>query len=66
MQRHSHLWCSSFPSCDQSHLAQNHDVAIIDNLATERRKNIELLLDHRRVSLIGGAPRTSTSLMEVR
>ena len=27
-------------------LAQNHDVAIIDNLATGRRVNIEHLLDH--------------------
>jgi len=39
--------------CGRSHLAQNHDVAIIDNLATGRRENIELLLDHRRVTLIG-------------
>jgi len=36
-------------------LAQNHDVVIIDNLATGRRENIEHLLDHPRVNFIEGS-----------
>ena len=36
-------------------LAQNHDVVIIDNLATGRRENIEHLLDHPRVTFIEGS-----------
>ena len=36
-------------------LAQNHDVVIIDNLATGRRVNIEHLLDHPRVTFIEGS-----------
>ena len=33
-------------------LSQNHDVVIIDNLATGRRENIEHLLDHPRVTFV--------------
>ena len=36
-------------------LSQNHDVVIIDNLATGRRENIEHLLDHPRVTFIEGS-----------
>ena len=36
-------------------LSQNHDVVIIDNLATGRRVNIEHLLDHPRVTFIEGS-----------
>ena len=36
-------------------LAQNHDVVIIDNLATGRRENIEHLLDHPRVTFVEGS-----------
>jgi nucleoside-diphosphate-sugar epimerase len=36
-------------------LAQNHDVVIIDNLATGRRVNIEHLLDHPWVTFIEGS-----------
>ena len=36
-------------------LAQNHDVVIVDNLATGRRVNIEHLLDHPRVTFIEGS-----------
>ena len=36
-------------------LSQNHDVVIIDNLATGRRENIEHLLDHPRVTFVDGS-----------
>ena len=36
-------------------LSQNHDVVIIDNLATGRRENIEHLLDHPRVTFVEGS-----------
>jgi UDP-glucose 4-epimerase len=36
-------------------LSRNHDVVIIDNLATGRRVNIEHLLDHPRVTFIEGS-----------
>ena len=36
-------------------LTQNHDVVIIDNLATGRRENIEHLLDHPRVTFVEGS-----------
>ena len=39
-------------------LAQNHDVIIIDNLATGRRENIEHLLEHPRVTFVEGASPT--------
>jgi len=42
-------------SCGTSHLAQHHDVVIIDNLATGRRVNIEHRLDHPRVTFIEGS-----------
>jgi len=37
-------------------LAQNHDVVIIDNLATGRRENIQHLLDHPRVTFASPHP----------
>jgi nucleoside-diphosphate-sugar epimerase len=37
------------------HLAQYHDVIILDNLAIGRRENIEHLLDHPRVTFIEGS-----------
>ena len=44
------------PPCGRSHLAQNHDVVIIDNLATvPGRVNIEHLLDHPRVTFVEGS-----------
>ena len=46
-------------------LAQNHDVVIIDNLATGRRENIEHLLDHPRVNFIEGSITDLDLLMEV-
>jgi nucleoside-diphosphate-sugar epimerase len=46
-------------------LAQNHDVVIIDNLATGRRVNIEHLLDHPRVTFIEGSITDLDLLMEV-
>jgi NAD(P)-dependent dehydrogenase (short-subunit alcohol dehydrogenase family) len=46
-------------------LAQNHDVVIIDNLATGRRENIEHLLDHPRVTFIEGSITDLDLLMEV-
>jgi len=36
-------------------LAQNHDVVVIDTLATGRRENVEHLLDHPRVTFIEGS-----------
>ncbi len=51
-------------SCGTSHLAQNHDVVIIDNLATGRRVNIEHLLDHPRVTFIEGSITDLDLLME--
>ena len=45
-------------------LAQNHDVVIIDNLATGRRENIEHLLDHPRVTFIEGSINDLDLLME--
>jgi nucleoside-diphosphate-sugar epimerase len=36
-------------------LARDHDVVIIDNLATGRRENIEHLLGHPRVTFIEGS-----------
>ena len=36
-------------------LSQNHDVVIIDNLATGRQENIEHRLDHPRVTFIEGS-----------
>ena len=36
-------------------LAQNHDVVIIDNLATGRRENIEHLANHPRVTFVEGS-----------
>ena len=45
-------------------LAQNHDVVIIDNLATGRRVNIEHLLDHPRVTFIEGSITDLDLLME--
>jgi UDP-glucose 4-epimerase len=36
-------------------LVQNHDVVIIDNLATGRRENIEPLLGHPRVTFVEGS-----------
>ena len=35
-------------------LSQNHDVIIIDNLATGRLENIEHLLEHPRVTFVDG------------
>ena len=53
-------------SCGTSHLAQNHDVVIIDNLATvPGRVNIEHLLDHPRVNFIEGSITDLDLLMEV-
>ena len=46
-------------------LAQNHDVVIIDNLATGRRENIEHLLDHPRVTFAEGSITDHDFLMEV-
>ena len=51
-------------SCGTSHLAQNHDVVIIDNLATGRRENIEHLLDHPRVTVVEGSITDLDLLME--
>ena len=45
-------------------LAQNHDVVIIDNLATGRLENIEHLLDHPRVTFIEGSVTDLDLLME--
>jgi len=45
-------------------LAQNHDVVIIDNLATGRRENIEHLLDHPRVTFVEGSITDLDLLME--
>lgn len=45
-------------------LAQNHDVVIIDNLATGRRVNVEHLLDHPRVTFIEGSVTDLDLLME--
>ena len=45
-------------------LSQNHDVTIIDNLATGRRENIEHLLDHPRVEFIEGSITDLDLLME--
>jgi nucleoside-diphosphate-sugar epimerase len=45
-------------------LAQNHDVVIIDNLATGRRENIEHLLDHPWVTFIKGSIADLDLLME--
>jgi nucleoside-diphosphate-sugar epimerase len=36
-------------------LSQNHDVVIIDNLATGRRENIKHLIGHPRVTFIKGS-----------
>jgi nucleoside-diphosphate-sugar epimerase len=36
-------------------LSRDHDVVIIDNLATGRRVNIEHLLDHPRVTFVEGS-----------
>ena len=52
-------------SCGTSHLAQHHDVVIIDNLATGRRVNIEHLLDHPRVTFVEGSITDLDLLMEV-
>ena len=51
-------------SCGTSHLAQNHDVVIIDNLATGRRENIEHLLAHPRVMVVEGSITDLDLLME--
>ena len=45
-------------------LAQNHDVVIIDNLATGRREKIEHLLDHPWVTFIEGSITDLDLLME--
>ena len=45
-------------------LAQNHDVVIIDNLATGRRVNIEHLANHPRVTFIEGSVTDLDLLME--
>ena len=45
--------------------AQDHDVTIIDNLATGRWVNIEHLLDHPRVEFIEGSITDLDLLMEV-
>ncbi len=45
-------------------LAQNHDVVIIDNLATGRLENIEHLLDHPRVTFVEGSVTDLDLLME--
>ena len=46
-------------------LAQNHDVVIIDNLATAPgRENIEHLLDHPRVTVVEGSITDLDLLME--
>ena len=47
-------------------LSQNHDVVIIDNLATGRRENIEHLLDHPRVTFVEGSITDLDLLMETR
>jgi UDP-glucose 4-epimerase len=46
-------------------LSQNHDVVIIDNLATGRRVNLEHLLDHPRVTFVEGSITDLDLLMEV-
>jgi len=43
---------------------QHHDVIIVDNLATGRRENIEHLLDHPRVTFVGGSITDLDLLME--
>jgi len=48
----------------QRPLIRHHDVTIIDNLATGRRENIELLLDHPRVTFIEGSITDLDLLME--
>jgi nucleoside-diphosphate-sugar epimerase len=54
-------------SCGTSHLAQNHDVVIIDNLATAPgRVNIEHLLDHPRLTFIEWNITDLDLLMEAR
>ncbi len=55
------------PPAGRSHLAQHHDVVIIDNLATvPGRVNIEHLLDHPRVTFIEGSITDLDLLMETR
>ena len=46
-------------------LSQNHDVVIIDNLATGRRVNVEHLLDHPRVTFVEGSITDLDLLMEM-
>ncbi len=45
-------------------LAQNHDITIIDNLATGRRGKIEHLLDHPRVTFVEASITDLDLLME--
>ncbi len=45
-------------------LAKHHDVAIIENLATGRRENVEHLLDHPRVTFVEGSVTDLDLLME--
>jgi len=66
LQTHSHLTVLLLRSCGPSHLAQNHDVIIIDNLATGRRGNIEHLLGHPRVTFVEGSITDPDLLMEAR